>query len=312
MQPIRLSLMPKLYAIFCADPLNPRAVDPVFSAEMEAARLAGFTPVRLDHDELDNRVDAEAALRGARFDGEGKGVYRGWMLSEAAYAAMFAALARRGVDLVTSPEEYLACHTTPGSYDALRDWMPETAWVPISSINDANAIQTVLAKFGRSPVIVKDWVKSQAAGYWAEACFIPDASDTDAAQQVIRRFRELQGEGLAGGLVFKSYVPLLPEGAPALEHRAFIAAGAVVGCWPRSEQAAKIGSPPTSLLDAVASRVPGPFASADFGRDVDGRWWLLEVGDGQVSGLPDESAAEPIFAALAPLAGWPAMSASHP
>jgi hypothetical protein len=294
--------MLKLYAIFCADPLNPRAVDPVFSAEMKAARIAGFTPVRLDHDELDNRADAEAALRGARFDGEGKGIYRGWMLSEAAYAAMFAALARRGVNLVTSPEAYRACHTTPGSYDALRDWMPKTAWVPLSSINEADAIQSSLAEFGQSPIIVKDWVKSQAAGYWAEACFIPDASDTDAALRVIERFRELQGESLAGGLVFKSYVPLVPKGAPALEHRAFTASGRIVGCWPRSAQAVEIGSPPVSLLEAVASRIPSPFASADFGRDADGKWWLLEVGDGQVSGLPDESAAEPIFTALAPLA----------
>ena len=39
-----------------------------------------------------------------------------------------------------------------------------------------------------------------------------------------------------------------------------------------------------------------------FGRDEEGRWWLLEVGDGQVSGLPAAEAAAPLFAALAPLA----------
>lgn len=295
--------MPKPYAIFCADPLNPRSIDPAFSAEAEAARAAGFTPVRLDHDELDHRVDADAALRTARFDGDGKAVYRGWMLGEAAYAALAAALLRRGVDLVTSPEGYVACHTTPGSYAALRDWMPKTEWAPVASMDEAGAIETVLARFGSSAVIVKDWVKSQAAGYWAEACFIPDASDTQAAMKVVSRFRELQGESLAGGLVFKTYIPLLPAKAPALEHRAFIVSGKVVGCWPRIAQAAEIGSPPAALLDAVASKVPSPFASADFGRDVDGHWWLLEVGDGQVSGLPDDRAAEPIFAALAPLAG---------
>jgi hypothetical protein len=294
--------MPAPYALFCADPLNPRSVDPAFQVEMEAARAAGFTPVRIDHDELDHRVDADAALRPAHFDGEGKAIYRGWMLSTGAYEPLFGALSRRGIDLVTSPEAYAACHTTPGSYGPLRDWMPETAWVPMESIDDARAVQDVLSKFGSSPIIVKDWVKSQAAGYWAEACFIPDASDTAGAYRVIARFRELQGESLAGGLVFKRYVSLLPTGAPTLEHRAFIAGGKVVGCWPRSEQAKEIGAPPGLILNAVASSVPSPFASADFGCDLDGRWWLLEVGDGQVSGLPDEMPAAAIFAALAHLA----------
>ncbi len=225
------------------------------------------------------------------------------MLSSAAYAAVYASLGKRGIDLVTSPEAYDACHTTPGSYDAMRHWMPETAWVPIASIDDAGAVRSVLARFASSPIIVKDWVKSQAAGYWAEATFIPNASDAAAASRVIARFRELQGDSLAGGLVFKRYVPLLPMGAPALEHRAFIANGKSIGCWPRSVQAGEIGSPPASLIEAVAANVPSPFASADFGRDLDGQWWLLEVGDGQVSGLPDDTAATPIFAALASLAG---------
>jgi hypothetical protein len=295
--------MPPPYVLFCADPLDPRSVDPAFRAELEPARAAGFTAVRLDHDELDHRVDAEAALRTARFEGGGKAVYRGWMLSAAAYAALFAALGRRRIELITSPAQYAACHHAPGSYAALRDWMPRTAWLPMSETDDAEALRSVLSEFGSSPVIVKDWVKSQAAGYWAEACFIPDASSADDASQVIARFRQLQGESLVGGLVFKSYVPLVPAGGRAFEYRAFIVGGRVAGCWPRSEPAREIASPPASLLADVAAKVPSPFASADFGRDEDGRWWLLEVGDGQVSAFPTAEADAPVFAALATLAG---------
>lgn len=294
--------MPAPYALFCADPINPRSFDPAFEIEVDAARGAGFIPLRLDHDELDHRMDADAALRHARFDGDGKAIYRGWMLSSGAYERLFAALARRGIALVTTPKGYAACHTTPGSYGLLRDWMPETAWVPKAAIDDVGAVQDVLSNFGPSPIIVKDWVKSQAAGYWAEACFIPDASDTEIASRVISRFRALQGESLEGGLVFKRYISLLPTGGPAFEYRAFVVDGRVVGCWPRSEQASEIGTPPASILNAVASSIPSPFASADFGRDLDERWWLLEVGDGQVSGLPDEKAADAVFAALLPLA----------
>lgn len=291
--------MPAPFAIFCVDPLDPRLVDPDFVREAEAARAAGFTVVRLDHDELDIRIDAEAALRSARFDGEGGAIYRGWMLSDAAYVALFAALQRRGITLATSPAAYSACHHTPGSYAALAQWMPKTVCLPVPLIDDSDAIRNALAVFGTAPIIVKDWVKSQAAGYWEEACFIPDASRPADANRVIARFRELQGGSLTGGLVFKAYVPLAPLGSPAFECRAFIVGGRVVGCWPRSDAANEIGIPPSSLLDAVAANVPSPFASADFSRDTAGRWWLLEVGDGQVSGLPVVEAASPIFGALA-------------
>jgi hypothetical protein len=37
---------------------------------------------------------------------------------------------------------------------------------------------------------------------WTDACFIPSAADRSAVERVVNRFLELQGEELAGGLVF--------------------------------------------------------------------------------------------------------------
>lgn len=289
------------YAIFCADPLNPRSAEPDFVAEVAAAREAGFTPVLLDHDALDHRIDAADALRKARFAEPGFAVYRGWMLKSEAYRALNGALIERGVQLLTKPEAYDACHHAPGSYDALSAFMPKAVWVTEDKLGDPAAINSALANFGASAVIIKDWVKSQAAGYWSEACFIPNASETNQASRVVERFRELQGDSLVGGVVFKAYVPLHPVGKPADEHRAFVVGGHVVGCWPRSEAAGASAGPPDELLTQVASRVPSPFASADFGVDDEKQWWLLEVGDGQVSGLPSEVVAEPLFQAIAAL-----------
>ena len=284
--------------IFCADPLKSAAVDPSYAGEAGVAREAGFQVVTLDHDYLDRQIDPASALRRTRFDEPGAAIYRGWMMSVEAYAALHRALAVRSIRLLTSPEEYTACHHTPESYAALQEWMPETVWVLRSEIDDSCAIKAALEPFADGPVILKDWVKSQAAGYWKEACFIPDASDTDAVGRSIARFRDLQGESLVGGLVFKKYVPLLPVGFPAHELRCFIIDGRVVGCWPRSAEARAVGTPPRELLDSVAAHIPSSFASADFARDESGRWWLLEVGDGQVSGLPDPAAARAIFQAF--------------
>jgi hypothetical protein len=44
--------MPAPYAIFCANPLDPRSVEPDFSLEFAVAREAGFSPMLIDHDEL--------------------------------------------------------------------------------------------------------------------------------------------------------------------------------------------------------------------------------------------------------------------
>jgi len=291
--------MPVPYAIFCANPLDPRSVEPDFSLEFAAARKVGFLPILINHDELDQRISPEDALRKTRIDEPGIGVYRGWMLRSEAYAGLFIALLERGVRLLTSPEEYTACHHAPGSYALLKNWMARMTWVPLPAIDDQVEVRASLAPFGSSALILKDFVKSQAAGYWIQACYIPNASEQDQVDRVVARFRELQGDSLVGGLVFKAYIPLQPSGAPAYEYRAFFVGGRVVGCWPRSDLARELGPPPAELMAQVAMKVHSPFASADFGMDQSGRWWLLEVGDGQVSGFPEPEAVSPVFAALA-------------
>ncbi len=287
------------YAVFCADPLNPKAAEPDFTVEVAAAREAGFSPVLIEHDALDHRLDAKEAVRNTRITEPGSAIYRGWMLSSEAYRALHDELLTRGVRLLTAPGSYDACHHTPGSYDALKAFMPDAVWVTKDKLDDKAAIHEALAHFGASAVVIKDWVKSQAAGYWADACFIPDARATEQASGVVERFRELQGDSLVGGVVFKHYEPLLPLGQRADEYRAFVVRGQPVGCWPRSQAASNRSGPTNELLREVASKVPSPFASADFGVDGEGKWWLLEVGDGQVSGLPSDAAAKPLYQALA-------------
>jgi integrase len=160
--------MPAPYAIFCVNPLDPRSMEPDFSSEFAGAREAGFSPILIDHDELDQRISPAAALRKTRIDEPGIGIYRGWMLRSEAYAGLFNALFERGVRLLTSPEEYAACHHAPGAYSLLKNWMASMTWVPLPDIDDQAEVRASLAKFGSSAVILKDYVKSQAAGYWSQ------------------------------------------------------------------------------------------------------------------------------------------------
>jgi hypothetical protein len=151
-------------------------VEPDFALDAQPARDAGLTIALLDHDELDHRIDAAAATRKTRASGPGFAVYRGWMLRGEAYEALCNRFLERDVRLLTSSAEYAACHHTPGSYERLKRWMPETVWIPQARLGDPRSVRDALDPLGSAPVIVKDWVKSQASGYWGEACYI-DASD---------------------------------------------------------------------------------------------------------------------------------------
>ena len=57
--------------------------------------------------------------------------------------------------------------------------------------------------------------------------------------------------------------------------------------------------PPDALIRAVARSIPARFAAADFALSRSGRWLLIEVGEGQVSSVPEATCLPDIFRALA-------------
>jgi hypothetical protein len=287
------------YILLCTDPLAPRSPDPAFREEAEIADRLGLRRLLIDHDVVEHGPDAGAALRRALTDGPGRAAYRGWMMSAEAYGRLFAALSERGVRLLNTPGHYAVCHHLPAAHAFVGRWMPQTSWVDRDRIGDDAALSGALAPFGHAAVTVKDWVKSQAAGYWTEACLIPSAADRAAVRRVVNRFIELQGDSLTGGLVFRRYVPLAATDGAIEEWRCFVLDGHVLGCWPRFAASAAAETPPPDLLEAVARALPSRFATADFARREDGGWLLMETGDGQVSGFPAGGAAETVLASVA-------------
>ena len=287
------------YILLCADPLAPRSPDPAFGEEAGIADRLGLRRLLVDHDVLERGPDAGAALRRAAVDGPGLAVYRGWMMSAEAYGRLFTALSGRGVRLINTPEQYAACHHLPAAHAFVGRWMPQTAWVDQDRIGDDAALFSALAPFGHAAVTVKDWVKSQATGYWSEACFVPSAADCVAVRRAVGRFVELQGDSLTGGLVFRRYVPLATTDGVTEEWRCFVLGRQVLGCWPRFSATTATETPPPDLLEAVARALPSRFATADFARRADGDWLLMETGDGQVSGFPDGASVREILGSLA-------------
>lgn len=297
--------------VFCSEPFSPDRIDPAYEGEAESARRAGFDLSLVGFEALVDERDARAAVRRVVVSASPElAIYRGWMLRPERYAALYSALGAKGVRLINDPEQYRHCHYLPASYDVIREHTPATVWLPLEGDLDVAALWPLLAPFGDRPLVVKDYVKSRKHE-WAEACFIPSASDRGVVERVVRRFLELQGDGLNEGLVFREFVDFEPlashekSGMPLTkEFRIFFLDGRPLlsaEYWEQGHYGD--AAPPVEWFTEVAANVRSRFFTMDVARRLGGEWTIVELGDGQVAGLPERADADAFYAALARVAG---------
>jgi hypothetical protein len=226
------------------------------------------------------------------------------MLRAERYRELFDAVADKGVRLINTPEAYAHCHHLPESYAELEGRTPKTLWFPAEVPWDR--LMDGLRPFGDASLVLKDYVKSRKHE-WTEACFIPRASDRGAVERVVRRFLELQGDGLVGGLVFREFVEFENVGAHpksgmplAREHRLFWLDGRPLMSFPYWSDLGQTGDgPPAGTFDATAAKIRSRFFTMDVAKRKNGEWMIVELGDGQVAGLPDDRTIEEFYRSLA-------------
>lgn len=298
--------MPPVLVLFPCDPSRPRAVDPAFEREVAAAQAAGLTWGVVDHDAAARGHLDEAVAHAPR--GPARVVYRGWMLRPERYAGLHAALVARDLSPLTDPPAYRAAHHLPGWYPALEAVTPRSVWLDVEGgLGPARVVAAAVA-FGDRALVVKDFVKSEKH-LWAEACFVPRASDAPALLRVVARFLAERGPDLEGGLVLREHVALDLVGAHAqsgmplaVETRTFFLRGGAAYTLPYWEgTSTAVPPPPLERFTDALARVPSPFFTADLARRADGAWLVLELGDGQVSGIPEDADPAPLYRALAAL-----------
>jgi hypothetical protein len=291
--------------IFCADPLRPRHPDPLYAAEFETAQAADFTVGLMGYEALVEMHDPYRAVQAISRPLQREiGIYRGWMISPEEYRRLYDALAALGIDLINTPEMYHHCHYLPECYPIIQARTPQTVWLATGPNVDMEAVHQALAAFGDHPIILKDFVKSRKHE-WSESCYIPAASDRVAVERVVRRFLDLQGPDLAGGLVFREYVPLEPlgthpqSGMPmAKEYRLFWRDGQRIFAsdyWGADTADLML---PGDLFADIAQQVQSRFFTMDVARRQDGAWIIVELGDAQVSGLPENADVAAFYRSL--------------
>ncbi|MET9483911.1 ATP-grasp domain-containing protein [Streptomyces sp. NPDC006638] len=283
--------------LYCADPLRAgRAarVDPVFAEEAAQAGAYGVTRALLDHDALLAGDLPRALARVER--GSGPYWYRGWMMPATVYGTLERALAERGCALLTGAADFRRGHELPGWYEEFAALTPATRWLPRppGTPPTRDELAALAAPLGSGPGIVKDYVKSRKHE-WDEACFVPELTDTARLSAVVDRFFALQDDTLAGGVVLRAYEPFVAGG----EARVWWVDGVPVLTTAHPDTPDRRPTPETAAVGRAVRALGSRFVTTDLALREDGVWRVVEVGDGQVSGLPTGTDATPLFAALA-------------
>jgi hypothetical protein len=288
-------ILNEMRVIFC-DNLIDRKVDPDFEEEYKAAIGQGFQVGLISFEDLNDLNIQKSISRIKEQEELELAVYRGWMIQPDKYELLYEGLIKKKVKLINTPGEYRTCHYLPSSYEFIKGSTPETNWTEVKGDVDFEKVFELTGSFKNDAIIVKDYVKSQKHN-WAEACFIPKASDRDSVKQIVSRFVELQGSELNVGLVFrkfedlefltnhsKSKMPLTKE------FRLFFLNDQVIqifNYWDEGDYGDT--KPDLKEFKVIGKKVKSNFFTMDIAKKKDGDWIIMELGDGQVSGLPDNA-----------------------
>ena len=288
--------------IYCDSVFDHKVIEPDYEEEKKSALKNGFGFSLISFEELvDGNVST--ALRWVKQpESKERGIYRGWMLTPQQYETLYTGLLAKNIELINTPTEYQHCHYLPDSYDRIKSHTPKSNW---TTQTDVESILSLTAAFGDSPIIVKDYVKSEKHN-WAEACFIPNASDHARVKSVVAKFIELRGKSLNEGLVFRKFEALeyLTEhsksGMPLTkEFRIFFANKqllTVFDYWDEGEYGET--QPELEEFVQIAQGIESNFFTMDVAKKKDGDWIIMELGDGQVAGLPDNADKDEFYRRL--------------
>lgn len=270
--------------IFPADPLGGRSwrVDDHFAGEYASARLTA--PVALvDSYSLTDRPRLQLP------EGfEGPVVYRGWMLSAEEYRGLQLALEARGLTMLTDLSSYLQAHSMDGWIEGLSELTPATVILP-ATVSDEELLEAAATLPSDHGFFLKGSVKSE-----------PEFSRAQTPEELpglLERFRDFSGIGSDGKIALRSFVPL--NGAVA-ELRTWWIDGylSLIDIHPNFTKKG-LEDPmdghrlENSAIDFTAKLAPkikdltNRFLTADIALTAAGDWILLELGDGQVSGIPE-------------------------
>lgn len=279
--------------LFCDNGFHNNEIEPDYEAEKKSAEIAGFDCSLISFEELSRENSLSALKLIKRAETREIAIYRGWMLTPMHYRNLYDGLLEKNIELINSPSEYQHCHYLPDSYAKIEFKTPKSNWT--TDLTNS-AILNLTKAFGDRPIIVKDFVKSEKHN-WEDACFIPNASDSKHVRSVVNKFLALRNDSFNEGLVFREFVELesltshSKSGMPLTkEFRLFFMNKQLVNVfnyWDEGEYGDT--QPELEQFIEIAQTINSNFFTMDIAKLKNGDWIIMELGDGQVAGLPDNA-----------------------
>jgi hypothetical protein len=281
--------------LFCEDAFRPNAVDEAYIVEYECAINNGFDVL------LYNFEDKILRLKGIN-DKLETVIYRGWMINPIEYAKLYNELLVLNYELINNPVEYQNCHYLPDSLKFIENYTPKTIF---EKYKNEESIKTLIDKsknFDGKAVIVKDYVKSEKH-YWNTACFVQNSNDIEKLSETIKNLMSLRGNYLNEGIVIREYIELniltnhSKSGMPlSEEYRLFFYKNEIL-CILNYWEEVEYGNMDIDLklFENIAKNIENNFFTMDIAKNRHGEYIIIELGDGQVSGLPENADKNVIY-----------------
>ena len=271
--------------IFPADVFNSRSIDEEFRSEADVVWSLGGEVILIDHTEL----VAGSLVTKTHFSGEA--YYRGWMMEEESYSLMDTKMSDRGIHLLTSTEEYAKGYYFHGWYENFKHLTPRSYWF---APTQTEYLEEVEKHCGVGPYFVKDSVKSRKHE-WDTACYAPTL---EVLPEIVGNLLGLQTGQKPPFIVVREFEKFRKDQG---EVRVWWVQGRPVVSTPHPDTPSSLPAVETEFMAEVTKAVKElecPFVTTDLAQLVDGRWRVIEVSDGQVSGLPRGFDFTPLMFAL--------------
>lgn len=269
-------------------PANPlgKGYDDAFSQELMVLRDAEITVGTVDHDEL---VHHDEVLIKLPVFAEETVEYRGWMVTPEQYVMLSNTLIQQGRKLATSSEQFIAAHRIDGWLHAFQGATFDTVLIDSENVSE-ETVMIAADILGAQKFFVKDYVKSRK-----DDASLSIAETPEDLHGVVQRLISEQGDWFVGGVAIRAFQELADD---RVEVRGWWRDGRWVSFTNHPDYSGST-TPiiPEDLLAAVTIRlqmIDVRFVSVDFTVTADGDWIVIEVGDGQVSGLPEDVTAQQI------------------
>lgn len=243
--------------LFPSDYFNFKLVDEMYRLELQSLQKAGLATATISIESLDLGSPKVYPAINSTIDV----IYRGWMLNPTDYGLLIDSIERMGAKFYTPLDTYLATHYLPNWYHLLAEYTPETKFYTLDDDLEAELHKLDWGKF-----FIKDYVKSLKTSIGAIV------SHPAEIQTVIAEMHKFRGS-IEGGICVRRVEDFIP----ATERRYLIING--------KSFAADRATPIPTIVTECARRIDSKFFSIDIIARRDGVERVVEIGDGQVSGL---------------------------